>query len=332
MRDLYARLKRLGYDHEWVRAAVLPDWWDDELARVPFDRASAECAIAGHLSIPVRLLQDPKAELPPYDVSQVCFKRNTRLEAGRVGPALQVVRRAAELVATRLSEMPQFAAGKTAGQVRSELLAKSPIVTLDALVDYCWGSGIAVVSVPGLPKNAAKFDGVAMFVGHRPVIVLASGKDAPAYLAYHLAHELGHLMRKDVKPGEPAIVDDGNADAADECEQAANAFGLELLTGDPGGMQFTPAPLTAGPLGRRAADWTRAQAPTVDPGVVILNYCKSAARWAVAKGALEAIGQYHGGHSVVAARLARQVDLTSLMEFEARFLVATCRLPVGDRG
>jgi len=46
MRDIYSRLKPLGFDSGFVRELLLPDWWDDELARVPANRAIAEATIS----------------------------------------------------------------------------------------------------------------------------------------------------------------------------------------------------------------------------------------------------------------------------------------------
>jgi len=46
MRDIYSRLKPLGFDSGFVRELLLPDWWDDELASVPANRAIAEATIS----------------------------------------------------------------------------------------------------------------------------------------------------------------------------------------------------------------------------------------------------------------------------------------------
>ena len=49
MQDLYTRLVTIGFDADFLRRAVLPDWWEDSLAGVPANRALAEAAIARHL-------------------------------------------------------------------------------------------------------------------------------------------------------------------------------------------------------------------------------------------------------------------------------------------
>src|SRR5687767_9398654 len=63
MRDLYKRLRAIGFDEKFIRERVLPDWWDDSLGTVPSNRALAEAAIARALALPVGVLRDPSASL-----------------------------------------------------------------------------------------------------------------------------------------------------------------------------------------------------------------------------------------------------------------------------
>ena len=63
MNDIYRRLKPLGFDARFVRELLLPDWWHDELATVPANRAIAEATISRHLKISVDRLATADAEL-----------------------------------------------------------------------------------------------------------------------------------------------------------------------------------------------------------------------------------------------------------------------------
>src|SRR5262249_8236740 len=162
--------------------------------------------------------------------------------------------------------------------------------------DACWSHGIPVIGVSHLPKKSKRFDGVAMYCEERPVIVLASAKDGPPWLAFHLAHELGHIMRGHVKPGEAVFVDaDLKAAVGGSTEVEADEFGLELLTSSPTGLAFHSSSLKAPDVGHAAATFAGSFQPRVAAGVVVLNYCKSTTYWGVAKGALEAIGEATGG-------------------------------------
>jgi hypothetical protein len=327
MNDLYKRLKKVGFDPDFVREAVLPDWWDDSVADVPFNRALAETAVSGHLGYPIRLLRDRDADLPIPDTVGVCFKRNTKVDARKVAPGLQVVRRVAELVTGTLPKLLPFRGGQSVAVLRKWILDRHKAVDLTAILDACWAHGVPVIGVPHLPKKSVRFDGVAMFCGKRPVIVLASAKDGPPWLAFHLAHELGHIMHGHVKPGEALFVDANlKSGVNDYTEVEADEFGLELLTGRPGGLEFRPSRLKAHELGLAAADFTENIQPTVAAGTVVLSYCKSATFWGVAQGALEALNQHAGGRALVAKSLAKHIDFDALTEGAERFIEATCCL------
>jgi len=62
MRDIYSRLKPLGFDSGFVHEFLLPDWWDDDLGNVPANRAIAEATISRHLKISIKTLSDPNLE------------------------------------------------------------------------------------------------------------------------------------------------------------------------------------------------------------------------------------------------------------------------------
>src|SRR5690349_3100297 len=108
MRDLYRRLKAAGYDRPFLQKTVLPDWWDDSLAEVPFNRAVAESAIAGHLGYKIALLADPTATLPPPQSDGVLFKKSRGSTPSKLLPNLQVARRAASLTAASAQGIPEF--------------------------------------------------------------------------------------------------------------------------------------------------------------------------------------------------------------------------------
>ncbi|MFX9185041.1 ImmA/IrrE family metallo-endopeptidase, partial [Acinetobacter baumannii] len=81
-----------------------------------------------------------------------------------------------------------------------------------------------------LPKPGKKITGLATFIADRPIIVLCSGRDSPAWLAFHLAHELGHLMCGHVKVGGAPLVDVDLSDTDDgRHEREADRYAFQLL-------------------------------------------------------------------------------------------------------
>lgn len=76
-------------------------------------------------------------------------------------------------------------------------------------------------------------DGLALKIQDRPVIVLTK-KEKYGFLAFHLAHELGHIILGHLNQNT-MIVDEkisANDIETENFEQEADEFALELLTGD----------------------------------------------------------------------------------------------------
>src|SRR3546814_3287801 len=99
-----------------------------------------------------------------------------------------------------------------------------------------WGLGIPVVHLRVYPLAAKRRSAMSVRVGNRFAILMARDATYPAPLAFHLAHELGHIFLHHLVDGH-AIVDlesiEELADGNDPEEHAADAFALELLTGRP---------------------------------------------------------------------------------------------------
>lgn len=125
--------------------------------------------------------------------------------------------------------------------------------------------------------------------GPRPVVALASRRDGPPWLAFHLAHELGHILLGHVVAGAEVLADGGlDKRSDDEYEQAADRFACEVLTGAPDGLHFKPTyGLRGRGLARLASEFVKQNRLPVDPGVLCLCYCRTADRWGVAQDALE---------------------------------------------
>jgi hypothetical protein len=177
---------------------------------------------------------------------------------------------------------------------------------LSSLVEACWTHGIAVFHFAPLPSIAKKFAGMAYFDGNRPVIVLASGYDAPPRQAFYLAHEISHVLRGHVKPGGEMLADsDLDTKTEDRQEREADGDALELLTG-----QRTPGfesryGLTAPKL--RAAAERYEQQHGVHAGTVALIYGKTAQRMPVAAAALKLMNMDTGARAIVAEGLRRRL-------------------------
>lgn len=324
MKPLYARLKDQGIERPYLLSAVLPDWWDDSLYNDPANRQLADLYISKFLGAHVRRVADTSAPLLPPEV-RVRLKRNRNTEDSQVAGAIVGALHAARLVADLMKEQLPFTGIRPALEIRNQLLSRPDCTWPDLrhLVDYCWQHGIGVIHVTRLPKVAGsqKIAGLATFVGERPVIVLCSRRDSPAWLAFHLAHELGHIMCGHVHPGGQPLVDMKLDNASDEAgEREADQYGFQVLTGQPKLQLDGPSM-----KGERLANAARrfGGSHRIHPGTVVLIYGYCQGRIPVAQRALAVMGEDQGAGMVLAEALRAHIAFDDLPETTERFLSAT---------
>ena len=320
VRDLYRRLRELGIDAPFVRSHVLPDWWRDELADTNANRALAEAYIAKQLGLKVEDLRDPAREIRLPALAGLRFKRYKNEIDDKVRVSALVAQRAAVALVRSIGDrIDPFQGTQTAAGIRAAILRRAGYVDLASLLQYCWDAGIPVVHLAHRPAGSKPFDGMAAFIGGRPIVILATGRDGPPWLAFHVAHELGHIMLGHVRPGAHALVDEtltGNSGNGTQ-EKEADRFACELLTGSPeprlqdrrvrGAGLAVAAARSGPPLG-------------IDPGVYALIYAKSNNRWPVAQSALVHLGLDAGGRKAIAEQLRRRTEDAELSETEERLL------------
>ena len=321
MRDLYERLKNRGFDAKFVRDVVLPDWWEDALADNPANRAIAEVAIARHLGFPMKDLARPNAQLTMPAVSDFRLKGGHGTTPAEVRPAVMVAQRVAALILEAARALPPFRSGLSALEARRAILERSAFVDLRSLVDFAWEHGIALAHLDRkrMPRLTKKFDGVAMFLGAAPVVVLCSGRDSPPWLAFHLAHEMGHLFCGHVEAGSKPLVDSNMDKAAPgRQEEQSDEFATQLLTGEKT-LSFRPEyGLTGDKLRSSAEQYGRRNA--IDPASVALIYGRSADRWAVAQKALKLLRQDEGAQEIINRALLGHLHVDDLPESTLNFL------------
>lgn len=325
VRDLYRRMKERGFDASFLREFVLPEWWSDELAEVEANRALAEGFIAKQLGFSLAELREPQRELSMPSIVEARFKRYKNQVDSRVkATALLAQQVAGRVIHLVKDDLPPFES-IPADTLREKILRYRHYVDLDSLLDFCWSHGIPVTYLAHTPRAGKRFDGMAAFVDGHPVIVLGSKRDGPPWLAFHLAHELGHLMSGHVEQNQ-SLLDPTLAtrqDGMSREEGEADEFACELLTGL---AQPTIRNLKLNAPRLAATAEKRATALGIDPGVYALIYAKSNDRWAVAQEALKYMDLDSGGQDVVKSRLAsrlpKDVDLAETDERLLRVLGA----------
>lgn len=327
MKPLYDRLKAEGLDRPFIQSAILPDWWDDELYAQDSNRLLAQMSIAQFLDVRLQQLAREDAPIGPA-IHNVRLKRGRNAEINEVAGAVAAAVHAAKVTARLMNDRLPFTGLRPALEIRNQLLSRPDCAwpDLERLVDYCWEHGIGVIHVTRLPKVAGskKIAGLATFSGNRPVIVLCSGRDSPSWLAFHLAHELGHIMSGHVVPGGEPIVDlkiEGLID--EEQEREADQYAFQVMTGEPN-PKLVGSRMTGPQLALAARSY--GEKHRIDPGTValIFGYCQG--RMPVAQAALTALGAGSGGRAILAEAFRRHVPLDDIPEGIQRSLSATTQI------
>lgn len=326
MESLYRQLASAGLDRKFVREVLLPEWWDDSIARNPAGLAEAQLRIARALGVsPSQVRQGIREHILHANHVRYKTRRDTLPET--LHWATFWARRAAEL-AVKASPTPYQSPPKKAHEIREQILEQGhDWVNLANLLDYCWAYGIPILHLMHVPKGSKKMDGLVAQVEGRPAIVLSNNHRFSAWLLFILAHELGHWVLGHLK--DAAALADGNVrrDDGDAEEGSANAFALELLTGKPDTAYWIPRNLTATELAERAKAAGRRD--RVDPCVVVLNYAWCKGHWGAGMAAGKILEPEPQGVQLVNTRLRRSLDWSRLTEDEAELLQ---RLTGGVKG
>ena len=307
MPALFKRLRKIGFDEAFLRTAVLPDWWNDDLAESPVTRSQIEMRVARRLGLPLADIADPSKTLQMPPAAGVRLKRaKASSTLADITPGLTVARNAVRQLVPCLRDMKLLPAYLTPEQLRTWIQGRQKVVDLAGLVEACWAHGIAVFHFAPLPEHAKRFAGVAYFEGTTPIIILASGWDSPPRLAYYLAHEIGHVLCGHVKPGGDVLADEdidgGNADPQ---EREADDAAMILLTGHKTVELKPVSGLTAVKFCYSAREL---QAKTnVHAGTLVLIYGKTASRMPLAISALKLMNLDTGGRAIIAEALQRHL-------------------------
>jgi len=280
------RVSAIGFPKKYVQAQI-PSWWSNDARKSESAIMQVELTVARRLGLDIRSLLEGRPTLAQKLHAK--YKRAHRYSVNDVAPSSAICVALAEAIAAFM-EVPYSPVPPSANSIRDFLFRQgAKRISLSALVMYSWHIGIPVIHAKKLPMGIPKVDGMVVGTATRPVIVLAKRSRFQAWLLFILAHELGHLARGHVKPGELLIDEDFEVvrpeiDLTDNEELEANEFGLELLNADPRpeyDIDLSEAPV---PLARRALAVGNERA--VDPGHILLVQARRTGQWAEANAAL----------------------------------------------
>jgi hypothetical protein len=326
MKNLYRRLSEVGLTRAFVGKTALPSWWDDDVALTPAGYAQGLLLLSRHLGLDLRSLQDESASIHLRDFGVCKYKKRGDVTEAEPALARVMATRTAQLAGESMST-PPAPVPASALEIRQQVLDQGvPWVGLRELVDYCWAGGIPVLHLDHFPTTARRPDGFAARVRGRPVVILCRKAKHSAWLLFMLAHELGHLALGHI-PAEGALLDDHvDQDSPDDEEKQANAFTVELLTGQPG-RRFVASGRwpNARVLAAEAREIGRQR--MIDPGHVVLNYAHSMGKdfFAVANAALKFLEPHADAVGMLRAKMAESLDWSRLPEDSSEFLMRVTR-------
>ena len=185
--ELRTHTRAVGLDWGKVRAA-LPECTSSAVHHET-GRIEVEGFIARHFGYRLR----PDGGFEPAALPQAVFKVRRDTDPADVvaarGYGTAVAHAVARATRTPWNGMPPDAAGLR--RLALEAADGRGWVDFAALVEASWRLGIPVIYLPELPVAGRKPDGMATFVGGRPVAVLLKSQSLAEWMVFILAHELG---------------------------------------------------------------------------------------------------------------------------------------------
>jgi len=324
MTDLYSRLDEVGFPRSYVRDRILPEWWEDDLAYDPGNRRLAEMVISRTLKISLHSLIDPSAPLSLEGAREVRFKHWQDADQMNLLPAVALARRIFELLLSCAKILPTYRLeGCDPKALRERILAQSQYVTLGRLLQHSWDFGVPVVHLDSLPRGAKRVDGMAFCIGGRPCIALASARRSPAWLMWHLAHEMGHVARGHLQTGA-ALDETIDFKAPGREEKEANTIAKDLIYGETNRFKAA-CHITGSNLAAQARNLGSAH--RIWPACIVTSYGFNMDAWATAQKALNIMGVAEGGPEEIRQELAQRIDLDQLSETDRCFFVRAAGLP-----
>ena len=289
---LRKRLKTIGLSDPAINAAW-PTWWSDDADASSSARAELRYSIARKLGLdPHSLLEDEGA--PRFVWKDVARFKHLSGESDTEKWAITSFGTALGTILLAGTNVSSFIENIAALELRTAVLSSQPYVRLVDLISICWSVGIPTIHLRIFPWRRKRMAAMSVRVGGRNAILLGKDSLYPAQIAFYLAHELAHISLGHLTE-ESVIVDlesypnpDPPVAQADPEEVAADAFALEVLTGNPRPVVL-PAAAGRGARSLAKAALDAASDLQIEPGTLALCFGYSTGDWATAIASLKHI-------------------------------------------
>lgn len=313
MINLYSQLKMAGIPKTYAKK-VLPEWWEDEIALTDAGLQQAHLYFSRAFNLDLSSFLEGNFT-PNFHSVEHKFKLNKNVTEADVSVGAHYVTAMAKIALTATSK--DFVhPPKDPSVLREQILKNNEFVGLKELLEYCSNIGIPVLHIANIPGK--KMTGLAIRLNGRFAIVLSKSAH-PAYLLFHLAHELGHIAMNHLSK-DGFIVDaktsSNSGDDADENE--ADAYAIRLLNGAEK-KYSADGHITSGKQLYLAAS-TLASSIKVDVGHIILNFAKNNNCFNTAAVALKYLSGPENGNHIINDYLFKTLNISSISDDQKHLL------------
>lgn len=308
MTGLLSQIGAVGISALFARKA-LPSWWDDNVAFDPAGLQQAQIYISRAFNLDLKSLAN-ESSVPCFRSSVRKFKLNRNVTEADVSVSAHFATAMAKLALNGVAKT-QDIVPSSAAILRAQILEKHPCVSLEALLEWCADADIPVIHVEKLPGK--KMTGLVVREAGRFAIVLSKKVHHPAYLLFHLAHELGHIANKHLSDdGFVADQNIGGGDSDDADEKEADAYAIRLINGGDAAYRATGVIRNGAALYRAAVKVGLEK--RIDPGHIILNFGHHQNQFALANVALKSLVSSVDGCQVVNSVFFSHINADSLSD------------------
>jgi Zn-dependent peptidase ImmA (M78 family) len=313
---LMRRLSRTGFKADFIRSAILPDWWDESCADDPGVLSDLEIRIARFLRRSIDDIRDPSVALAVPTYVRAQLRRVRDIDRDRLGPAIHAALQIAGAVVRSLRPSDRSPATVPADALvwRHQVSRSGQAVKLDDLLSDLWGRGIPVVPIDVLPVPT--FQGLACIVEGRPVLLLGHKIDQPGQVAYVVAHEVGHVVAGDCAPDQPVVDEEEEIADDSEMERKADLFATRVLVGRDDVPRIDDGDFRE--LARRADALEReigAEASTI-----IFAWARRTGEYTMASMAVKALYKNKGARKRLRDHFDRHVDIDTATDTDRSLL------------
>lgn len=311
-----SRLSRAGFKNEFVRPAILPDWWDEAFAKDSRLLPDIEIRVARFLGLPLSAVRDSGTPLAPPSYSRAQLRRVRDIELDRLSPAIHsAIQIAAAVVRSVRDTVPDPLITPSDGLIWREQIERDRLaVNLEDILNDLWRRGIPVVPLDILPVPS--FQGIACIIEDRPVVLLGHKHDEPGRVAFFVAHEAGHIANGDCMPDQPVVDEDEEIIDDSDMERIADRYASHLLVGD------DEAPLPVGEdfrqLANDASELERTKG--IDASMIIFAWASRTRDYARASMAVKALYRGSGARRQLRKHFERHVDIDAATETDRALL------------